>query len=1836
MIPYLRSLSFCALATLCLSGIVAHPISFDSTVTYSTTAPSASSPASISQWTGAAFDAANLGGSGVNADGGANNGTANDASTYVANNQPRQGQTFTTGPNPHGYQLRRVTARMAGYTSNTASGSNTSSWNLAAQNGPVFVELSHLNGAEATTLTKQPFILGGTGTPGSGSSVSGAGNYLTFNLPFTTHLEPNTTYAFDFWVGNGSANFFEWLGLDTRFAPDPYAAGTAYTRAWWGGPITPLSGDRVFQLDLTALAAPAPPFAHPGTLHTAADLQRMRDKLAANAEPWASSFNTLANSPWAQTGWPAYDIDYINRGGSASNNYTRSQQDAQAIYELALRWHLTGNTAFAAKAVQIANVWSGLLGVTGDSNSSLAAGICGYLFASGGELLSTYPGWPAAEKRAYQNMMMRVFYPANLDFLWRHHDTPFTRGGNTHYRLNWDTANMASLAAIGILCDNRAVYEQAVDFFKAGPGNGRVDRAAWYIFPNGLAQTEESGRDQPHNLGGWHAMALLCQMAWNQGDDLFGYDNNRVLRAFEYNAKYNLGHEVPWIFHRNASLTYTETLSDAGRTIGQYYHYELVHNHYANVKGIDAPWSRLAAAATRPEPRPDPGLHPSQVDWLGLGGLTYARDPIATGTAPSGLIAHWSKNRITLAWWGTTHATGYTIRRASSPSGPFTTLGTATATDLTFTDTTPVNDTIYHYVVTAQTPSGDLDSTPLRVAQELVTRYTFDGTATDSVGTRHATLKGGVNAPAFVPGAPALGGGQAVSLNGSDQHIQLPVASGHYEDITFATWVYWNGGAAWQRIFDFGSEIEKNLFLTPSGGGNLRFSMTTSRGADSATLNGPVLPTGQWTHVAVTLNGDTGTLYVNGRPVDTRRIHWIDPFFAQPFCYLGRSMYNGDPLLNGRLDDFRIYNHALSGAEVYALWGQGGANLAPAFASDTLDLPAATEDALYGFSPGGDTLATRATDANGGTLAYAKLTGPAWLTVSSTGALGGTPTNADVGPNVFVVRVTDSSGATDDATLRIEVINTNDSPAWASPALAKLAVTRDQPYITQSLAADASDPDTIHGDVLTFGKTAGPAWLLVAADGILSGTPGASDTGLNTFTVRVTDATGSFAEATLSLTIHPHELRAHLAFADTLADSTGRHPGTALGSPAYATGRVGRGLVFDGIDDVVTLPAAALDAQDLTVAAWVYWNGGAENQRIFDFGTGTDQYLFLSPNSGGGLRFAIKNSGAEQILTTATLATGRWVHLAVTLAGDAGTLYVNGAVAATNPAITINPGDFKPTSNYLGDSQWSADPLFAGRLDEFRVYNYALSAAEIAAFLNIIPAVPLNLVATPRTGRIDLVWSAAQGASTYTVKRALVSGGPYTVVASGLAAASYADTAVTNGTPYFYVVSAVNTLGSSPDTAEVTAVPSDLLARLTFDEGSGTVAADSTGNGWDSSFVNAPTWTTGLIHRGVNLPATAAQHLTLPSGVVSGLTDFTISTWIKPSAFATWQRIFDFGTGTTNYLFLSAQGPAGAARPRFAIRTPSVGEQVIDSSLALTVGTWSHLAVTLSGNTARLYVNGTLAGTNASTTLRPSSLGVTTQNYLGKAQFPDPYLNAALDDFRIYSRALNATELTALATPLAVPANFTATPGPLKISLAWNAVPAATRYTLRYATTPGGPYTALSTGLPATTQLHADLTLGTTYHYVVSAGNAAYDGPDSAELTATPLGELESWRQTHFGITTDTGNAADAADPDSDGWTNVSEYIAGTTPTDPSSALRITMLAASGDDVLISFPSVTGRFYRVERSETLAPDSWTTVLTQTLPANLLPGTGALIQITDTEGALLPRRFYRLVATKQQN
>ncbi len=190
--------------------------------------------------------------------------------------------------------------------------------------------------------------------------------------------------------------------------------------------------------------------------------------------------------------------------------------------------------------------------------------------------------------------------------------------------------------------------------------------------------------------------------------------------------------------------------------------------------------------------------------------------------------------------------------------------------------------------------------------------------------------------------------------------------------------------------------------------------------------------------------------------------------------------------------------------------------------------------------------------------------------------------------------------------------------------------------------------------------------------------------------------------------------------------------GIAIGAPAYVAGHKGQAVMLDGTNNYLLLPPNLGNATNFSFAAWVNWSGGANWQRLFDFGDDTTHYLFLTPSSGSGtLRFAINNGSGEQTVeTTGALPTNQWVHVCFTLSGSTGKIYTNGVLAASSTGFSIAPSSFTPQFNFLGKSQFTADPLFHGALDEVQLNDYALTAAQVAALVtNSPPAFSTNLLA---------------------------------------------------------------------------------------------------------------------------------------------------------------------------------------------------------------------------------------------------------------------------------------------------------------------------------------------------------------------------------------------------------------------------------------------------------------------------------------------------------------------------
>jgi hypothetical protein len=196
-------------------------------------------------------------------------------------------------------------------------------------------------------------------------------------------------------------------------------------------------------------------------------------------------------------------------------------------------------------------------------------------------------------------------------------------------------------------------------------------------------------------------------------------------------------------------------------------------------------------------------------------------------------------------------------------------------------------------------------------------------------------------------------------------------------------------------------------------------------------------------------------------------------------------------------------------------------------------------------------------------------------------------------------------------------------------------------------------------------------------------------------------------------------------FDGDLADKTiNRLNASLAGTEKYSTVNTmiksgSKSLNLTAQDSYVQLPCAMTHLDSMTIAMWVRWSGGDNWQRIFDFGNGTGQYMFLCPSNGSEMRFVMKNGGDEQILSAGSkLKTVSWHHLAVTIrplpdGNVEATLYNDGEAIASSQAFTLKPSDIAASLCYVGRSQFDADPLFKGYIDDMRIYNYALSAAEI-------------------------------------------------------------------------------------------------------------------------------------------------------------------------------------------------------------------------------------------------------------------------------------------------------------------------------------------------------------------------------------------------------------------------------------------------------------------------------------------------------------------------------------------
>ncbi len=347
-------------------------------------------------------------------------------------------------------------------------------------------------------------------------------------------------------------------------------------------------------------------FVHPGMLHSREDLDYVKMQIASGQEPWKTAWQQLQNADIAQLEWRPQAISHVADGSYArpSNGGFELSADGDAAYTMALQWYMTGDRAYARKAIEIINAWSYRLDSVTHSNARLVVGVAGVKFLNAAEIIKhTYKGWSAKDQEAFRRMVLGIWYPLIKDWTPRHNG-------------NWDAALAQTMMCMGIFYDRADIFERAYNHILSGDTNGAIDN---YLMENG--QCQESGRDQGHTQMGLGLLAVCCEIARNQSRDLYGAYDNRLLRGFEYTARYNLGEDVPYVRYVAwyGTPVFGPEISAQGRGSLKPV-YEPVYRHYVERKGLEMPYTKQVLDKTRIQRRGD---------WTGMcwGTLMFAGCP---------------------------------------------------------------------------------------------------------------------------------------------------------------------------------------------------------------------------------------------------------------------------------------------------------------------------------------------------------------------------------------------------------------------------------------------------------------------------------------------------------------------------------------------------------------------------------------------------------------------------------------------------------------------------------------------------------------------------------------------------------------------------------------------------------------------------------------------------------------------------------------------------------------------------------------------------------------------------------------------------------------------------------------------------------------------------------------------------------------------------------------------------------------------------------------------------------------------------------------------------------
>lgn len=392
-------------------------------------------------------------------------------------------------------------------------------------------------------------------------------------------------------------------------------------------------------------------FVHPGSILTQSELDRIKQHIAAQDQPWYDSWLQLQGSPFGNLSRKASPSAEI---GGSNGTRQRASGDAYAALLDAIQWHVTGDNKYADHAVQLLSAW-------GNQVTTASAELFQFPARSmciAAEMLrygdgSFYQGWPENDKANFLKMVRNVLYPACKS------------QAENNTMTSWSAPAATGVMAAGILLDDDNIYQEGLSYFSNIGIAGSVFNA---ILANG--QVREMGRDNVHAMLALNDLAQMARLAWSQGDDLYSLGDNRLLKGFEYYCNYNLGNEDLYyapLSNNGSTWYYISTHNNGFRLAPDGLCYENVYHHYKEIKKLDAatlfPHLEAFTKLARPE---------GQQENLGFGTLLYTIDanssPMFTAVpqAVADLEARAGIDRVWLSWSdnGRNDASGFKVFRA--------------------------------------------------------------------------------------------------------------------------------------------------------------------------------------------------------------------------------------------------------------------------------------------------------------------------------------------------------------------------------------------------------------------------------------------------------------------------------------------------------------------------------------------------------------------------------------------------------------------------------------------------------------------------------------------------------------------------------------------------------------------------------------------------------------------------------------------------------------------------------------------------------------------------------------------------------------------------------------------------------------------------------------------------------------------------------------------------------------------------------------------------------------------------------------------------------------------